>query len=336
MNWTTATRMPWPMARRTMPRPELDLPLPGPVLTTRTPRSIWADAMRSSTTAFLCCILRRWRSASDSVMASLMSTLGGNEVGAGRAGEPGHGVAEGLLYGSLVEHLADRAAGDGCVAVQQEGVIAVARREVDVVQDEERRAAALPHALDDALEHVELLVEVEVRVGLVEHQDRRVLHEERRRGDQALLAAGERLQRTLGESCDAELVEHAGGERFVLRALPVEAVQERMAAFEHRVAHGEREHRLGVLQHEAHLLRDRLAGKGMQRPLAEQDLAGGRRAQAGERVQQRGLAGAVHAEDRPGFARAHVEVEIAADVLAADGDGKPARAQQRHQRRCIR
>src|SRR6266850_3288630 len=113
MNCTTATRMPWPMARRTMPNPELDLPLPGPVLTTSTPRSICAAAMRSSTTAFLCCILRRWRSASDSLMAA----SGGNEMRAGGAGEPGHRVAEGFLYGALVEHLADRAAGDGCVAV---------------------------------------------------------------------------------------------------------------------------------------------------------------------------------------------------------------------------
>src|SRR5437016_465618 len=38
-NWTMPTRMPWPMARNTMPKAAVVFPLPGPVWTIRRPRS---------------------------------------------------------------------------------------------------------------------------------------------------------------------------------------------------------------------------------------------------------------------------------------------------------
>ncbi len=47
MNCTTPQRKPWPSERASMPKPDELLPLPLPVLTTTTPRSIVARAMRA-------------------------------------------------------------------------------------------------------------------------------------------------------------------------------------------------------------------------------------------------------------------------------------------------
>ena len=55
MNWTTATRLPWPIMRQTMPRAAVVLPLPLPVWTMTSPRSTVLPAMIFSRA---CCFLR--------------------------------------------------------------------------------------------------------------------------------------------------------------------------------------------------------------------------------------------------------------------------------------
>ena len=51
-NCTTPTFMPWPMARNTMPKAAVDLPLPLPVWTMSSPLSIVLPAMILSRAAF--------------------------------------------------------------------------------------------------------------------------------------------------------------------------------------------------------------------------------------------------------------------------------------------
>ncbi|MNL40145.1 hypothetical protein D3C87_1624710 [compost metagenome] len=63
MNWTTPVRMPCPIARTTMPKPELDLPLPLPVVITITPRSVCAAEILASTTSFLRAMRALWRAS---------------------------------------------------------------------------------------------------------------------------------------------------------------------------------------------------------------------------------------------------------------------------------
>src|SRR5690554_1081832 len=67
------TFIPWPRARATMPKPELLLPLPGPVSTSNTPCSFWARAIRSCMIFCLAAMRLAWRSGS--LARSRMMTL---------------------------------------------------------------------------------------------------------------------------------------------------------------------------------------------------------------------------------------------------------------------
>jgi len=58
-----------------MPKAAVLLPLPLPVKTSSTPRSVVACAMRASTTAFLRCMRARWRAASAMLAGQLTAHL---------------------------------------------------------------------------------------------------------------------------------------------------------------------------------------------------------------------------------------------------------------------
>ena len=78
MNCTTPTRLPRPSMRSARPKAAVDLPLPGPVWTMRSPFSIVFSATSASCTALRFAILARWRSASStvSVMAQPFNVSG--------------------------------------------------------------------------------------------------------------------------------------------------------------------------------------------------------------------------------------------------------------------
>ncbi|WP_395446079.1 hypothetical protein [Caulobacter sp. UC70_42] len=61
MNWMTLTLWPWPMARQTMPRAAVVLPLPAPVWTISRPFSIWRSAIILARAAWMTFILALWR-----------------------------------------------------------------------------------------------------------------------------------------------------------------------------------------------------------------------------------------------------------------------------------
>jgi len=60
-NWMTATFWPWPMARQTMPRAAVVLPLPAPVLTISRPFSICRSAIILARAVWTLAILALWR-----------------------------------------------------------------------------------------------------------------------------------------------------------------------------------------------------------------------------------------------------------------------------------
>src|SRR5690606_3693987 len=64
MNCTTPTRLPWPSILNASPNAAVVFPLPGPVLTIRSPFSIVLPATSASCTALRLAILALWRSAS--------------------------------------------------------------------------------------------------------------------------------------------------------------------------------------------------------------------------------------------------------------------------------
>jgi hypothetical protein len=77
-----------------------------------------------------------------------------------------------------------------------------------------------------------------------------------------------------------------------------------------------------MLQQQAASLRDLGWRQAMQVVAAQSDAAGAGRAQSGQAVQQRGLAGTVAPEDRQAFAGGKLEAEVAHQGLAADFDGE--------------
>jgi hypothetical protein len=83
-----------------------------------------------------------------------------------------------------------------------------------------------------------------------------------------------------------------------------------------------------LLQQHAAQLRDAPWRQRRQLLAAEAHIAGQRRAQAGQGVQQRGLAGAVAAEDRQAFAGVELEVEATDQGAPADGGGEVAHLEQ--------
>jgi hypothetical protein len=157
------------------------------------------------------------------------------------------------------------------------------------------RAAGGEHR--EVVQHLDLVVQVEVGEGLVEQIQARLLHQQRGDGEALALAAGEGGHLALGKAGEAHLP--ARPSRWLRpRGLPSPSGPGRVAAdeggFEHRGAE-EVGLALGQQAAQAGLV---AAGPGV--GLAgQQHTAPGRVAQAGQGVQQGALAGAVAAEDPP-------------------------------------
>ena len=163
---------------------------------------------------------------------------------------------------------------------------------------------------EQQLDEQALVGEVEVRRRLVEQQQRRVLEQRGRERDALALAAGERLHVAVGEVGEEQAAEDAldlaDRSRRSSGAAPagVAPVRERRG-----LAHRRRK-RIGPE------LRAPGApvGERRRRPVGELDAvdadrAGGDRKDAGERREQRRLAGAVRADDDPALAGGDAQVE---------------------------
>ena len=175
-----------------------------------------------------------------------------------------------------------------------------------------------------------LVAEIEARRRLVHDDGGGVLGQRAGHQHELALAAADAGVFRLGERADAEGVE--GGLRLgvVLAARRRERPHVRRAAHHHHVGDAEREVRGLRLRHIGDAARDLGARQRSDRAAAEADLAALRRQQAEHGLEQRGLAGAVGAEQAHHLARPHLQVHIAPHRLAAIAErqagARPARA----------
>ena len=151
--------------------------------------------------------------------------------------------------------------------------------------------------------------EVEVRRRLVEEQQRRVLEQRRRQRDALALAAGERLHVAVGELGEEQAAEDAldlGIAAPVEGAAPagVAPVRERRG-----LAHRRRKRIGPELRAPGAPLGERRRRPAGELDAVDPDRPGGDRKDAGERGEQRRLAGAVRADDDPALAGGDAQVE---------------------------
>ena len=169
--------------------------------------------------------------------------------------------------------------------------------------------AALARQAPQVLEHGHLVVQVEVRHRLVEQQQRRILRQQRRQPHALAFAAGQRGDVVVGQRAQVHRVQRGMRDAAVVRALPGPAAQVRMAAEQHHVGDAGAEGIVLRLRQQAALARQLAHRPVGQRLALEHDASGTRRAQPGQRVQQRGLAAAVGPQHAPQFAAMHLQVE---------------------------
>jgi hypothetical protein len=210
-----------------------------------------------------------------------------------------------------------------------------------VVRDHERAHLRADELLDAARDHLQR-VDVEARVGLVEHRDPRLQHRHLQDLDPLLLAAREAVVQVarrelardleavhLGEERRPELLD---GDRVVdaARARLADGVDGRAQ----EVGHGHAGDRVRVLEGEEEPALRALVGGRLGDVLAvEADPAAGDPVGrvAGDRVGERRLARAVRAHDRVHLVRVDREVDAADDLCAVlERDAQIGELQQGH------
>jgi hypothetical protein len=202
------------------------------------------------------------------------------------------------------------------------------------VRDEEDRHALLLERADDA-EELGDLVGVEARGGLVEDEHLR-LHVDRA-SDRDELLHGERVVSEEGARIDVEVEarEELGG--AAPHRAPVDRTEAAGLAAEHDVL-GDREvgEEVDLLVHGRDARRLRLGGAAEGDLLAgERDGAGVDEVDARERLDERGLAGAVLAHERVHLAREHAEVDAVERLHAREADRDAAHLDDRGGRECL-
>ena len=205
----------------------------------------------------------------------------------------------------------------------------MAQGQVDVVQHHDDADAVLACAPRKQVEHGDLVVEVEVGERLVEEVQPGLLRQQGGDGEALALAAGERMHFARAEAGEVHRRQRLARKALVLAALPGPAVEMRMAADQRRLQHRRLEGVEVALRQQA-----AQAGGAAQAELfvgfaAEQKAAGLGLAQAGQRRQQCGLAGAIAAEDGQALSCLKIETETGGDAHVADIHFEVANGQQR-------
>ena len=213
--------------------------------------------------------------------------------------------------------------------MQQQRLVAEMRRQIDVVQHHDQRGLFVADAAADQFQHRDLVVEVEMRQRFVEQIDARLLHQQGGQRHALAFAAGQRVDRTLRQIGQPQRRQRLARQRFVRRAFPVPARQMRVAADQHGFQHAGGEGvALMLRQQSAQARRAARSERGVA-VAGEQDFAGLRRAQSGQRMQQRGFSDTVAAENGKALARLDRQVEPAHHPGGANRDGQIASGQQR-------
>ena len=184
--------------------------------------------------------------------------------------------------------------------------------------------------------HFDLVADVERCGRLVEQQQLRALRQRAGNHDALPFAAAERAERASFERRGAGRVERAPGDGEILRPFERERAEVRKAAHQDDVEDGEVEGRVGFLRHDGDSPRDVAARPLGHRPAVERHRAGLRTQRAAEDLQQRGLAGAVGAENADQIAAVDGERHAIQDVRLGDAWDASRRLDTKTRRRRAR
>src|SRR5882672_1825365 len=228
----------------------------------------------------------------------------------------------GVEHRLVLAHLLGRAVGDLAAVVQHDHAVGDVHDHAHVVLDERHRRAELAVHVEDEAAHVLFLLDVHAGHGLVEQQELRLGGQRPRQLHALLQAIGQRARRRLADGLDLQEVDDAldggaVGQLLGARGAPPERVGEDVAA------HLEQAPRHDVVEH-AHALEEgdvlegardaerRHVGRPQARAVGagEADTALGGLVEAADDVEQRGLAGAVGADDGQDLAALDLEAHL--------------------------
>jgi hypothetical protein len=166
--------------------------------------------------------------------------------------------------------------------------------------------------------------QVEVRRRLVEQEQIGALRQRHRDPGTLALAAGEGVDRPVGQVGDPGPGHRLGDDRLVVPRPLAEPRLVRVPAAGDQVGHGQPLGGGRRLRQHAQRPGDVTGGQLADAPSVEQHLAAPRPEQPAQRAQQRGLAAAVRPYDRRDAAVEHVEVEVLDDGPLAVAEGEVA------------
>ena len=163
-----------------------------------------------------------------------------------------HGAAVRPLQLMRRHHLLGSAEGLHRSVRQQQQTVAVLGRQVEVVGDQNRRPPPIGRGGEDRLHHVALVAEVQVGGRLVQQEQRRLLGQGPRQGDELSLAARQLVHPPVRQRRDARRL-HGHPRHVVVPRAPGPARRVWVAAHQHHLAHAERKRHLEILGDDGHL-----------------------------------------------------------------------------------
>ena len=197
-----------------------------------------------------------------------------------------------------------------------------------VVPRRDHQAASLGAGMEER-QHVVAVPRVEVIRRLVEQADRRVLREQRRDVEPAPFAAGQGIDRALGERIEPDGRERGARRRDVRVVLPLPERQVGVTADQRGLEHRGRERVLGQLRQQGEALRALAVAPRVDVAVIEQHAAGRRAAQARERMQRQRLAYAVPSQHGDELATDGRELEALDEPSTGDLDVDAAAGERR-------
>src|SRR5438876_4005093 len=224
-------------------------------------------------------------------------------------------TAEHAFQQPLLEDVDGGADARDLARAQQQQAVAELGGQVEIVRDEQDRHAALAVQPPQQRRRLGLVAQVEMRGGLVEHEQPRLLGQRPREQRPLALAPRELLERQRSQ-CERLRRRHGrprGGD--VGGVLEEAARRVRVTAHQHELFDRERKGPRRLLRHHRHLARQRPGREIAHGPSGEPDLAALRAQHAREQPQQRRLARAVGTDD-------------AEDLAALDGERQPRKRER--------
>ncbi|MNR11798.1 hypothetical protein D3C85_1281160 [compost metagenome] len=217
--------------------------------------------------------------------------------------------------------------------VNHHGLVRVLQRHVQVVQHDKADQAVVPGFLLQEPHHMELVVQVQRRQGLVQQQQAGTPHQGLGKRGQLLLSAGQFVQVPAGKRRDAQVRDDGHGilHQGVARLAVASGTRRHQHGFEDRHVHA-----LGQRLRHVHGARGAAGGAGARQVLAVQpQFSAHQRIEARQSLLQRRLAAAVGAQQ--GGDRAFGQspgAQVPQHRPPAVAGGKPLDEELRHGQGC--